>query len=186
MAEEIDNIITIATKVTSNNGDNPFVIYTPSNRELNGYSIKYFGLINTLRLNSYIGSLTPVELSELDPAATPEEIRAYNQALINQPRKGIELFLRRYDSGTEGYIDVEVGFLAIYPNKPRYMVNLIAHFTDLQLYGVQNGTSIMGKIVDIGYGGLENEDWISINGSVIEKSIFFFNTSDDSVVNVVF
>ena len=180
MTDEFDNIHSVVKNITTVDGENEIVIYTPSTNILQGVTLKYYGLINTLRLNSSITSLTPVELDELDPAATPAEVRAFNLALLNQPRKGIKVLLRK-----DG-VDAEIADIGIYPNRPRYMVNIIGYFTELQLYGIAHNTSIIAKIYDVGWGLLQNNDWVTITGSIIEKTNVLFDTQTQTPINLIF
>lgn len=177
MADDLDDVRQIVTLLDVNN--NSEIIYTPSTKVLEGVSIKYYGLINSLKLNAYIGSLAQIVLPPIDPALGYQGLEDRNNELRNSPHKAVKL------SFLKGLDEMEIGLVPIYPNRPRFSIDLMAYFSNLEIFPIQHGISLKVDIINNGYGVLEGNDFISIFGSVVENTKIYFNTTNNLPVNTV-
>ncbi len=173
MAVELpDRIAQIAQRFTPTNQE--ATLYTPSSTSVLGTEINYQGYMAVVRCAAYIDSLSQVFVPVDDPGDTTARREQKAQLFRANPKKGILISLR-----SPSNIDFEVGIIDVFNVKPIFLSGINEYFTDLELYGIQSGWKIQAKIIDRGFGLLQNNtgegqqnDWVSVTGYVVEKGGF--------------
>jgi len=175
---------TIRAKLTASNSSSGTIIYTPAKFNINGTQIKSNGYINTLRCNCYIESLPETSLPPLDPAADAYEIDQRNKQLQMGNRKTLQVSIKDANSNEFEFFQFDV-----FATRPRYFADLAPFLSDLEIYGVEFGISFYIKAVDLGYGVLSGNDFIVIQGSVLETCSFLLTdqtiTVNPSVIDLL-
>lgn len=165
----------------------PVLLYTPRSQNLQGISIKRYGILTSLRLNAKIRSLSVVNVVTPDDGASNAELAIYQMELRKQPRKTLKLSVEGFNPYRGVNIVSEVALIPMYPNFPRYIAELIDYFTALDIYAFQYGFKLFAQVIDMadGYGVLSGEDEINIYGSVIEKSNFLIDSGSNTPVDLI-
>lgn len=167
-----DRIGQIAQRFTP--GNQEATLYTPSTASVLGTSVNYQGYMAVIRCAAHIDSLSQTFVPIDDPGDTTARREQKAQLFRANPKKGLLISLR---SPTNE--DFEVGIIDLFNVKPIFLSGVNEYFTDLELYGIKFGWKIQAKIVDRGFGLLQNNtgngkqnDWVSVTGFVVEKSGF--------------
>lgn len=167
-----DRIAQIATKITPATSGQEAILYTPSTATVLGTAVNYQGYMASVRCMAYIDSISETFAPNILPTDTVSQKEQKNQFFRANPKKGLMLFLR---SPTNQ--DFEVGLIDLYNVKPVFLAGINEYFSGITIYGIKFGWRIVAKIIDRGFGLLQNNtgagkqnDWLSITGYVEEKS----------------
>lgn len=181
-----DRIAQIASRIIPATANQEAVLYTPSTASVLGTTVNYQGYMAVIRCAAYIDSLTQVFVPIDDPVDTTARREQKAQLFRANPKKGLLISLR---SPTNE--DFEVGIIDLFNVKPMFLSGANEYFTDLELYGIKFGWKIQAKIVDRGWGLLQNNtgegqqnDFVSITGFVVEKS-GFLQDHNNNVYNFI-
>lgn len=182
-----DRIFTIGVTLTPSNP--AAILYSPTSVVIDGVQVNYNGFITTLRLSAIIASMTQMVLPAPDPAATPAELQLLAQQIKSQPRKSINLYLRKTSDPSPAVIsgvdEIFIGTISVYPNKPFYMSGVNEYLSDLEMYSIQYGWQLIARATsDAGYGNIQGGDKIWIHGAAIERTGVLLR-SDLVPINVV-
>lgn len=155
-------------------------IYSPARFNIQGNLVKGQGFINTLRANCYLPSLPEIVLPPLDPAASAYEIDQRNQELAGSPHKTVVFYIVNPLNNW-----IELFRFNVYGTRPRYFADLSLFLTDLEIYGIQSGYTLYAGIIDEGFGTLSGNDFISIQGSVLETCSILVSQSESTGVATI-
>lgn len=167
-----DRVRQIAARITPATSNQEAVLYTPSTATVLGTEINYQGYAAVIRCCCYLDSITQTFAPTILATDTENQKEQKNQLFRSSPKKGVMLYLR---SPTNQ--DFEVGLIDLYNVKPVFLTGINEYFSGFDSYGVQFGWRIVARMVNRGFGLLQDNtgaalqnDWVSITGFVGEKS----------------
>lgn len=164
--QAIQRSVTILEKFDVSN-QNLRVIYKPSlsNGSDRFQSNRFYGFVTSLRANINIKSIPESILPDLDPVATrTERLTAVRDMEWKSQRKELEIMLR-----TSQRPWTPLFSLSLLNRLPYYVVNLMPYLTDSLTFDMANDATLAARIINVGYGGLQGNDTVTLFGSVREE-----------------
>lgn len=168
-----DKTINILERLTANKQET--LLYTPSSQFFLNTLIKYQGFIYSLRICSSLNSINATFAPLDNPIDTDYQREQKYQLFRASERKTIELSLKKNINNAEKIV---ITYIECYNTEPIFLSNIMPFLTDLDYYGIEHNVGLYAKIIDNGYGLLENNDTIYFNGVVIEKTSILQDASD--------
>lgn len=159
--------INILNQITANNGNETISIYTPSiGYDSAGNPVEYSGFVTSLRLMVDIKSIDELVLPERQVTDTEEQrYLRERDVILESPRKGVEILLKLQDEEP-----IVVSQILLFNRYPYYWVELIRYLSSSNTFDCAPGTSILLRMTDEGYGLLEQQDKVTVIGSVVEET----------------
>ncbi|RUT07274.1 hypothetical protein DSM106972_025350 [Dulcicalothrix desertica PCC 7102] len=162
------NIVkTINVKINSGNGNEVISLFDNS---LNAFSdvIAKSAFVKNLKAFSKISSLPAVRLPNfrLEDSESEKLYKALDIE-FGSPRKQLDIFIGSANDWSQ------IGSISLLnpSGYPYRMYNLLDFATDGLAAELEDGKSIGVQIIDVGYGGLQGNDTITIHGSVTQEYV---------------
>ncbi|MCU0525160.1 MAG: hypothetical protein MUF72_10075 [Elainella sp. Prado103] len=129
-------------------------------------TVRYYGFITDFRMKVDISSISEQQLPELSiESSRTERITAVRDMEWKSPRKELELLLE-----SPSHPAVVIASVSLVNRLPYYHVNLMPYFTDNGLINIAAGSRILARLLDAGYGLLQNTDEVVVFGSAKEEA----------------
>lgn len=129
-------------------------------------STRFYGYVTDLRCKVNIKSLPEQQLPEISIGDTrTARVNAVRDMEWRSPRKQLDILLRNPKSG--GWLDI--GSVSLLNREPFYQVNLLQYLSDNVAFAVANDSAIGIRIFNAGYGLLDDDDEVTVWGSVKEE-----------------
>jgi hypothetical protein len=167
-----DRIQQIGASITPATPNQEAILYLPSQATLLGTNIRYQGYMAVVRCLAYIDSVQEVFSPVILPTDTLNQKEQKLQLFRQNPKKGLLISLANPTTNQS----IRVGFIDLYNVKPAFQTGINEFFSAFQVYGIEFGWQLHVKVVDRGWGLLQNNtsplqnDWVDISGYVEEKS----------------
>lgn len=128
-------------------------------------SLRYYGFVTDLRMMVDINSIEENTIPDLTVTSSrTERLAAVRDMEWKNPRKQIDFFVQ--NSYTPW---IRIASISLLNRVPYYHINLLSYFSDTGVFNVGNDTVIGAKIINVGYGLLEDSDSVNIFGSAKEE-----------------
>ena len=157
----------IAARITASTPNQEAILYSPSTSNVLGTPINYQGDAVVIRCCCFISSIAETFPPNILPTDTEAQKEQKNQFFRSTPKKGLMIYLRSPSNQ-----DFEVAVIDLYNVKPVFLAGVNEYFSGLDSYGIQFGWRIVARMIDRGFGLLQQTDWVSITGFVGENSSF--------------
>lgn len=157
----------IIHQFTATSGTGLKILYQPSstNRYDRVDTLKFYGFITSLRLMIDISSVSEAPIPDIsDVASSQERLIAVRAMEWESPRKQLELLIKT--SKTDWY---RIAFISLLNREPYYHVDLMPYLTNNLSFDTGNDFLLAARIVNVGYGLLQNVDIVTVFGSVKEE-----------------
>lgn len=129
-------------------------------------TVRYYGFVTDFRMKVDISSISEQQLPELSiESSRTERITAVRDMEWKSPRKELELLLE-----SPSHPAVAIASISLVNRLPYYQVNLMPYFTDNGLINIAAGSRILARVIDAGYGLLQNADEVVVFGSAKEEA----------------
>lgn len=158
------------------NSGQSYEIYKPIELLIgNQFTVQPYARLFSLTISAYLRNIPQFTPPNLEIGATPSEIALYNESFNNAPRIDLEISL----IGSLGYANIaRIPVLNAYPT---FNLNLMQYLTNQDYFLIQYNTALSIRLIDAGYGYLQQGDYISILGSCEEISDFMNNKTGDII-----
>lgn len=161
--------VSILQRFSNTSGSNLIQVYAPG--WVSPYdrttTNKFYGFITSLRLKVDVNSLPESSLPNLElTSSRTERITAVRDIEWNSPRKEIEFYLATSRIPWQPIFKV-----SLLNRLPYYQINLLPYLSDASSVEIGNDARLGARIVDAGYGLLNDTDNVIIFGSAQEEAV---------------
>jgi hypothetical protein len=167
MQESFQRSVNILEEFNSSNTNQLKILYSPGSvsRYDRVQTLRFYGFLNSLKITVDIKSIPEIEIPDFGSSSNrTQRIVAARDMEWASARKHLELLVKNSRVTWQ-----HVATISLQNRIPYYQVDLMAYLTNNLTFDMGNDFMLGARIVDAGWGKLQNADRVTFFGSVKEE-----------------